>query len=79
LVKDVSVWNTQVVLWISRLSAQTGNSQEELARQCSLILQGQRFVSEMSVMGKDKFCYDIYHFLLCTTYFNLLIIWCAWY
>ena len=74
LVKDVSVWNTQVVRWISRLSAQTGNSQEELARQCSLILQGQRFVSEMSVMGKKNCALILIIFFYLKSNFTLLII-----
>ncbi|KAI9557930.1 hypothetical protein GHT06_014682 [Daphnia sinensis] len=48
LAKDLQTWNTKIVLWLSRLSGQHVNSQEELTNQCCLVLQGLRYVSRLS-------------------------------
>lgn len=48
LAKDLQMWNTKIVLWLSRLSGQHVNSQEELTNQCCLVLQGLRYVAKLS-------------------------------
>ena len=47
LAKDLQMWNTKIVFWLSRLSSHV-NSQEELTDQCCLILQGLRYVAKLS-------------------------------
>lgn len=47
LAKDLPMWNTKIVFWLSRLSCHV-NSQEELTDQCCLVLQGLRYVAKLS-------------------------------
>ena len=48
IAKDLQLWNTKIVFWLSRFSGQHVNSQEELTNQCCLVLQGLRYVAKLS-------------------------------
>jgi len=57
LAKDVLTWNARVVLWLSRLSSQADAShsnQDQLTYHCSMIMRGQRLISEMNATGNDS-------------------------
>jgi len=51
--KDIQLWNTKIMLWLSRLTgAGAASSQEELTEQCSLVLQGLRYASRLGASAR---------------------------